>query len=314
MADVVTGGQRLGMVVEGVGQHVVEGNRAGGSPDGDIGVDDQRTVRRIVHRLRKGDLREREVVLLLGHQVVVRSALRLDLGDVGGAFKPQFEQLAALGQLGGAGLELLAGQPHAPRIIDHVEIGLHGPERDFVAGQLQLLDALQTHHLRGADGVDPREAREKGHLSRSGIGVVEIRDVGVSVGLGIDRTAETRGGADRTVHRGDQRGDGGDVILPVVAVGVILPADGGTVFDGIAHAGVERHRGGGFRGGHGVGNRRGGGCGDGIRTGDGHGHRIRDGRKGARVPRRPGKSGKRRGYDSGGDTGGRSGREGGGCP
>jgi len=205
-------------------------------PTAIVGVDDQRTVRRIVHRLRKGDLREREVVLLLGHQVVVRSALRLDLGDVGGAFKPQFEQLAALGQLGGAGHALLAGQPHAPRIIDHVEIGLHGPERDFVAGQLQLLDALQTHHLRGADGVDPREAREEGHLSRSGIGVVEIRDVGVGVGLGIDRTAETRGGADRTVHRGDQRGDGGDVILPVVAVGVILPADGGTVFDGIAHA------------------------------------------------------------------------------
>ena len=242
MAHVVLRRHRLGVVLQRIAEHLVEGGDTGRRLDGHRRIDAQRPVGRVVHRLAQSDFGQREVVLLLRQEVVVRGLLRLDLRHVGGALQPQLEELAALLELGRAGLELLAGQPHALGVVDHVEVGLHGLQRNLVAGQLQLLDPLQAHDAGGTHGVDAGKSGKEGQLPREGVGVVEVRDVGIGIGLGVYRTAEAGRGADRAAHRGDQRGDGFDIILAVVAVGVGLAPHGGAVLDGVAHALLERHR------------------------------------------------------------------------
>ena len=241
LPHVITGAAGLGIVVEGIGDHIGEGRRAGRGFDGEIRLDPQGAVGRIIHRFGKRDPGQFEVVFLLREQVVVRSALRLLLGHVGGALEPQFEQLAALGEVAGAGFQLFAGEAHAFGVIYDVEIGLHGIERHFVLDPLQLLDTHQAHHLRGTDGIDPRKAGENGHLPRNAVVVGKVRNVGIGIGLGVDRAAETGRGADRAADRGHERRHGFDIVLAVVAVGVILLPYYGTVFDGIGHALVEGH-------------------------------------------------------------------------
>ena len=275
---------RFGVLFEGVGQYLSVGGRTGRGADGDLGDDLRTAARRIVHRFAERDFGQREIVLLLREQKIVRGALRFDLRHVGGAFQPQFVEFAALVQIGGARLPLFACQPDAFGVVHHVEVGLHGVQRRFVAGLLQLLDAHEPHDTCRPHGVYSRQSCENGNLPRQAVRVVEIGDGGVGIGFGVDRTAETGRGAGGCADRGNQCGDRCDMLLAVVAVRIDLLPDVGIVFDGVGHAGVECHCGDGvcgrtgecrrsvrrgrFRSCDRIGSRRRFGCGDPL-SGDG---------------------------------------------
>ncbi len=129
------GGRRkhFRMVGQRAVEHLAERGLGHRGLDPQLGVDLQRLLLRVVHRLAQADAGQFEVVLLRREQVIAPRLLRLDFGHVGGAPASQLEELARLREQCAALGELLLGIADRVGVVDDVHVGRHGLDRRLVA-------------------------------------------------------------------------------------------------------------------------------------------------------------------------------------